>query len=165
MLPFFSVSISKEISVLHIYLQVPCSRGFQNREAKMFNCRKLGLLVAASILALAFVFKPAAVRAEFPSFETKIYPIFEKHCLECHRPGGTGYEISGLDMRTYASLMKGTKHGPVVNPGDAFTSNLMVLIEGRADSSLKMPHSERRDLSRWEKQLIRGWINGGAKNN
>ena len=97
------------------------------------------------------------------AFHDAVYPSLGIHCLECHQPGGRGYEKSGLDMSTYETLMKGTKHGPVVVPGDAFSSNLMVLIEGRADKSLDMPHFDRGDLSRWEKHLIRAWIIGGAK--
>lgn len=103
--------------------------------------------------------------AAHPSFKNEIYPILEYYCLECHQPGGSGYESSGLDMRNYDALMKGTKFGPVVVPGAAFSSNLMVLIEGRADKSLKMPHFDRGDLSRWEKHLIRAWIIRGAEDN
>lgn len=99
------------------------------------------------------------------AFRNAVHPLLRKHCMECHQPGGKGYRRSGLDMRTYISLMKGTDFGPVVVPGDAFTSNLMVLIEGRASSRLKMPHSELRNLSRREKHLIRAWINRGARNN
>lgn len=98
-------------------------------------------------------------------FKDKVLPILDMYCLECHLPGGVGYEKSGLDMRDYQSLMKGTRFGPVVVPGDAFTSNLMVLIEGRSKYGTKMPYMDQRDLSRREKYLIRAWINRGAKNN
>jgi hypothetical protein len=98
-------------------------------------------------------------------FRDEVLPILDMYCLECHLPGGVGYEKSGLDMRDYESLMKGTRFGPVVNPGDAFTSNLMVLIEGRSKYGAKMPYVDQRDLSRREKYLIRAWINRGAKNN
>lgn len=98
-------------------------------------------------------------------FKDKVVPILQLYCLECHLPGGKGYEKSGLDMRTYESLMKGTNFGPIVVPGDAFTSNMMVLLEGRSKHGIKMPFVEKRDLSRWEKHLIRAWINRGALNN
>jgi len=52
---------------------------------------------------------------------------------------------------------------PVVVPGDAFLSNMMVLIDGRAGPELKMPHG-RKDLTRWEKTVLRRWINRGALN-
>jgi len=98
-------------------------------------------------------------------FRDVVYPLLQEHCFECHQEGGKGFKKSGLDMTTYASLMKGTTFGPVVIPGDAMTSNLMALMEGRASASLKMPHSELQNMSRREKQLIRIWINAGAVNN
>ena len=44
--------------------------------------------------------------------------------------------------------MKGTKVGPVAVPGDAFMSNLVAVIEGRAGAALKMPFIERAALTR-----------------
>ncbi|MDP6788885.1 MAG: c-type cytochrome domain-containing protein, partial [Rhodospirillales bacterium] len=98
-------------------------------------------------------------------FRDQVYPILELYCLECHLPGGKGYEESGLDMRDYENLMKGTMFGPIIVPGDAFTSNIMVLLEGRSKFGLKMPFAEERNLSKWEKHLVRAWINRGALNN
>lgn len=34
------------------------------------------------------------------SFKANVSPIIHDYCLSCHEPGGKGYEISGLDMRT-----------------------------------------------------------------
>ncbi|MDP6109927.1 MAG: c-type cytochrome domain-containing protein, partial [Rhodospirillales bacterium] len=85
-------------------------------------------------------------------FRNVVNSIFEKNCLACHQPGGKGYSKSGLNMRTYSILMKGTKFGPVIVPHDSFTSNLVVLMEGRANPKLKMPPPKRRNLSRWERR-------------
>ena len=93
-----------------------------------------------------------------------IYPIIQIRCLECHQPQGEGYKKSGLDLRTYEGLMKGTKFGPMVIPGDAFMSNLIVLIDGRAASGLRMPHGKKK-LSSCDKDLFRNWVNQGARNN
>lgn len=128
------------------------------------NCRtsvRQGLLLGAVVSVLAM---PTAVRADHASFAGEILPILTKHCAECHTAGGEGEQASGLDLSSYAGVMKGTSHGPVVVPGDAFLSNLMVLIDGRAGPELKMPHG-RKDLSRWEKTLLRRWINRGALDN
>ena len=114
-------------------------------------------LIAGSVAA-------STALAEHPSFKDEIFPIIKKYCLECHQPGGEGFEKSGLDVRTYEGIMKGTQHGPIVVPGDAFTSNLNVVIEGRASPELKMPHA-RKGPTRWERHLIRAWVNRGAKNN
>ena len=72
---------------------------------------------------------------------------------------------SGFDLRDYASLMKGTRYGPVVLPGDPMTSVLVMLIEGRADPSITMPHSGADPLTETEIKTIRDWVEQGAKNN
>ena len=116
------------------------------------------------VAALAALAATAAAAADPVSFKNHLYPIITARCLACHQPGGDGFEKSGFDLRTYASLMKGTKHGPVVVPGDAFVSNLNVLVEGRAASAIRMPH-KLQPLSAHEIDIFRRWVNEGARNN
>jgi len=117
-----------------------------------------------AITLLAGTFLPTGVAAEHGSFHDEIMPIIKEKCLACHQPGGDGYEASGLDLRTYQGLMKGTRHGPIVVPGDALTSNLNVLIEGRAARHLRMPY-HGKELSKWERHIIRLWVIRGAQDN
>lgn len=119
---------------------------------------------ALAVAVFAAAWAATAAAGEHPSFKAQVFPIIREHCLECHRPGEIGYEVSGLDLRTYEGLMKGTRYGPIVVPGDAFTSNLNVLVEGRANPGIRMPYHGRK-LSRWERVLIRRWVNRGARNN
>jgi len=135
-------------------------------EKKMATLNKTPLIwagVAASMLLLAGCEKssePAPV-----SFKMDVMPILSKHCYECHLPGGEGQVASGLDMSSYEMLMKGTKYGAVIRPGDSASSTLSILIEGRADPSLRMPHGDRPPLTEAETKIIAEWINQGAKNN
>lgn len=99
------------------------------------------------------------------SFSNDIRPIIDQNCIKCHAPGGQGYQASGLSMQTYDSLMKGTKFGPVIKPGDALSSTLAILIAGRADPSINMPHGDNKPLSKEQIKLFEQWINQGAKNN
>jgi hypothetical protein len=99
------------------------------------------------------------------SFSKDIRPIINANCIKCHAPGGQGYEASGLNMQSYESLMKGTKFGPVIKPEDALSSTLMILIDGRADPSINMPHGDNEPLSGEQIKLFEQWINQGAKNN
>ena len=98
------------------------------------------------------------------SFSGQIQPIIQERCIECHATGGQGFQTSGLNMETYDSLMKGTKFGPVIKPGDAVSSTLMRLIEGKADPSIRMPHG-KQPLTDEQIKLFKEWINQGAKNN
>jgi hypothetical protein len=99
------------------------------------------------------------------SFSKDIRPIIEANCIKCHATGGQGFEASGLNMQSYESLMKGTKFGPVIKAEDALSSTLMILIDGRADPSINMPHGDNEPLSGEQIKLFELWINQGAKNN
>lgn len=98
------------------------------------------------------------------SFKADVQPILAKHCLECHTSGGAGTEKSGLLMSSYEDLMKGTRFGAIVKPGDALTSTLIMLVEGRADPSIRMPH-QKEPLPKDQIALLRSWVEQGAKNN
>lgn len=96
------------------------------------------------------------------SFSEDVFPIIQIRCLSCHEPGGAGYVASGFDMRTYEGLLKGTKYGPMIVPNDAGSSNLLTLIDERAE--IHMPFN-KKPLSRCEKATFREWIQQGAKDN
>jgi mono/diheme cytochrome c family protein len=98
------------------------------------------------------------------SYAKEVQPILTKNCSECHSPGQQGFTASGLNTTSYAALMKGGRYGPLVKPGDAFTSALNMLVEGRVDKSIRMPHG-RDKLSNEDIAVLKAWVNEGAKNN
>lgn len=112
---------------------------------------------------------PAAMLAcsaeEQISFAQDVKPTLDQYCLDCHQPGGAGFEASGLDLSSYEGVMQGTRNGPMVIPGDSMGSNLVVLMEGRADPSIKMPHGTRIKVSAAEIETVKTWIDQGAKDN
>ena len=99
------------------------------------------------------------------SFSQDVKPILEQNCMKCHQVGGEGQVASGLSMASYADLMKGTRNGPMIIAGDVEGSNLLVLMEGRADPSISMPHGQNEPVSKQDIQTIRLWVEQGAKNN
>ncbi|MBT3306646.1 MAG: hypothetical protein HN377_09195 [Alphaproteobacteria bacterium] len=124
-----------------------------------------GVVASLFLAAGSVLLGPSpAVGGDHGGFQDDVFPILQKHCVECHQEGGKGLEASGLDMSSYEGVMRGTTHGPIVVPGDAFSSNLSALIEGRGRPEINMPHA-RKPLNRWERHLIRRWILQGAKNN
>lgn len=104
-------------------------------------------------------------REDAVSFSRDVKPILDQNCIECHQTGGSGTEASGFSMETFDDLMKGTNFGPMIVPGDAEGSNMLVLMEGRADPSISMPHGYREPVSTQDVQTIRLWIVQGARNN
>jgi mono/diheme cytochrome c family protein len=99
------------------------------------------------------------------SFSQDVKPILDQNCSQCHQAGGEGEVASGFNMATYDGLIKGAKFGPMIIAGDAEGSNMLVLMEGRADPSISMPHGQNESVSKQDIQTIRSWIEQGAKNN
>jgi hypothetical protein len=106
----------------------------------------------------------AACGPKTVGYSADVQPILTQYCLECHAEKGQGYVKSGLLMNSYESLMKGTKYGSVIIPGDSLSSALTMLIEGRADPSIKMPHG-RETLPKEKIDILKRWVDQGAKNN
>ncbi len=121
-------------------------------------------IIAAAAVAALLAAAPALAKDQPVSFQDDVQPILQAHCVTCHHPGGEGTEKTGLDLTSYATMMKGSRLGPMVVAGDPLTSNLMVLIDGRADKSMQMPHGKKK-LTICDRDIIRDWISQGAKNN
>jgi hypothetical protein len=98
------------------------------------------------------------------SYSAQVQPIIEQHCMDRHQPGEPGYEVSGLEMTSYASLLQGTRFGPIIEPGEPMNSVLNQLVEGRAHPSIAMPHGRDR-LPDSEIALLRRWVEQGALDN
>jgi len=100
------------------------------------------------------------------SYHRDVYPILEANCLACHRPpDGKGYLKTHLSMESYRSLMQGTRYGPVIQPGDSRKSIFNMLVEERADASLRMPHKRDQPLTAREIETLRLWVDQGARDN
>ncbi len=119
-------------------------------------------MAALALLPAALV----ACQSEAPvSFAADVKPVLDQYCLKCHQPGGAGHAATGLSMASHADLLKGTANGAMVVPGDSLGSNLVVLMEGRADPSIKMPHGSSDKVAQYQIDKIKAWIDQGAKDN
>lgn len=117
----------------------------------------LGLAVASGVAMLG------GCSSRVASYSKDVQPILDKNCSACHAPGKPGFEASGLDTTSYASLMKGGKFGPLIKPGDALGSSLNMLVEGRAHRSIRMPHGKDK-LADQDIEALKLWVNAGARN-
>jgi len=120
-------------------------------------------IVCSSLLVSSALLLAACGEKEI-SYKADIQPILKQYCVECHAEGGKGYEKSGLLLTSYEGVMKGTRFGSIIKPGDALSSTLIMLVEGRADPSIKMPHG-KESLPKEKIELLKQWVKQGAKNN
>ena len=89
-----------------------------------------------------------------PRFEPDVLPIVTAKCLSCHG----GNSMVGLDLRTAASLFKGSHNGPVLVKGSPEES----LLYEKISSRMMPPEAFKRPLTEAEIETIRLWIEGGA---
>lgn len=124
------------------------------------------LVIATPIgLGIAPVVKQVCAADAPVSFSEDVLPLLQWRCASCHQPpNGEGYVKAGVDLTSYAGVMKGTKFGPMVIPGDADSSNLMMLLDWRVAPEIRMPHGKKK-LSTCDRDMIRHWIWEGAKDN
>jgi len=138
-------------------------RGHQKENAlKGESNMKTGILRGGALFAATFFL--AACGQKEVSYKTDVQPIIKQYCLECYVEGGDGYVKSGLLMTSHENLMKGTKFGSIIKPGDGLSSVLIMLVEGRADPSIKMPHG-KESMPKDKIEVLKQWVVQGAKNN
>ncbi|HVT14279.1 MAG TPA: c-type cytochrome domain-containing protein [Fimbriimonadaceae bacterium] len=121
------------------------------------NAVALGLLAAASFslaLGLGMPLKPKPKPVKKVPFST-VAPIF-KQCVGCHMGA---HPKHGLDLTSYASLMKGDKEGKVVVPGKPASSRLSKAVHRKGAAA--MP--PMGPLSAGDVAKIDAWIAAGAK--
>jgi len=115
------------------------------------------------------------------SYHKDVEPILQANCATCHSRNGVGYEVSGFSVESYATLMKGTKYGSVIDPGSSAQSNLVWLLQHHGHAQINMPKNceqmtpngqkcaaastSARQLSDDQVALISKWIDQGAKDN
>lgn len=114
----------------------------------------------AAALAVAPLVSRAADDATSPpiSFSRDLRPLLNANCNACHKPDKSKAE---LDMTTYASLIKGSKKGPVVVAGEPAKSKLLGVCTG-PDAEMP-PDGEGKPLTGEQLAVIDRWIRQGAK--
>ncbi|MFI4877079.1 MAG: PSD1 and planctomycete cytochrome C domain-containing protein [Blastopirellula sp. JB062] len=98
--------------------------------------------------------KPSADELKF--FETKIRPLLENHCVDCH---GEDTQESALRLDTYEGMVRGGTSGPAVSPGNLDESLLLTAISYKHEL-LQMPPDGK--LAEDEIRLLQQWVKQGA---
>jgi hypothetical protein len=93
------------------------------------------------------------------SFKNQVVPFFINYgCDGCH--GGNG----GLDVQTVAQLLQGGLHGPAIVAGKADSSLMVKKLSASPPFGDRMPRGGPY-LPDSTIQILKTWINQGAKNN
>ena len=86
--------------------------------------------------------------------------IASANCMPCH---SAEKHRAGLNLTSYADIMKGGEHGPGVKAGDPDNSVIVKAISG-GDPAQKIPKMPpQKTLSADDIQKIKDWIKAGAK--
>jgi uncharacterized membrane protein len=90
------------------------------------------------------------------SFST-VQPLLTANCVKCH---GAQNPKAGIDLTSYASVMKGGTQGPIVKPGDPAGSMLVMALRGKGAKQMPVgaPPLPESDIAKFE-----AWIKDGAK--
>ena len=114
----------------------------------------LSLLVGISVIGFFFFGNEKEV-----DFSTEIKPILNKHCISCH--GGVK-KSGGFSLLFEEEAFAPTESGhPAIVPGSSSSSELIKRLT-HSDPELRMPY-QRAQLSKEEIELLKEWIDQGAK--
>jgi len=118
---------------------------------------KRNLLLALLTLLAGLLPHPTSAFAQSASPEilARAKAVLEKNCFECHGSA----QMSGLDLRQRATMLKGGTRGPAIVPGNPEGSLLYRAMTQTGD--LKMPQARPR-LPDADLIVIYDWIKNGS---
>ncbi len=96
--------------------------------------------------------------AQAQSSDKEVLPILRQKCFQCH---SEALQMSGLDLRTRESMLKGGDKGPAIVPGNAGGSRLYRRVAGLEKPP--MPMAPLPALTSQEVAALKAWLDQGAK--
>jgi uncharacterized membrane protein len=97
------------------------------------------------------------------SYAKDVAPILDRFCAGCHNADEE--HPSQLFMESYESLMKGGNHGNAIKPGNSKESLLMQKMSAVPPFGKVMPPPKKKTPTPEQVEIIRAWIDQGAKKN
>jgi mono/diheme cytochrome c family protein len=95
--------------------------------------------------------------AEAPSYAKDIAPFLKTYCVSCHQGARPK---AGVDLSSYEALLRATRRGRTVAPGEPDKSRLLLTMTGKGKP---MPPRKEKQPTAAEIDLIRTWIKEGAR--
>lgn len=99
---------------------------------------------------------------DIPDFNREIRPILAENCFHCHGPDSKSRK-GGLRLDTFEGATDGGDFAEAVVPGKPERSDLITRIHSGDPDELMPPPDSKRTLTSKEKELLRKWIESGAK--
>ena len=124
----------------------------------------LAATVSAQDAKPAVTLPPAATKTGV-TYATDMKPLFDASCVKCH---SGDKPKAHLLMDSLEGVLKGTKHGKILTPGDSANSVIIKAVAHLTrDPEGWMPPPNNRagikPLTPAQIGLIRAWIDQGAK--
>jgi len=115
-----------------------------------------------SSLFLVLIPIAALLHAQPPDFGRDILPILSDKCFHCHGPDA-GARKAGLRLDTKEGAFRVKKGKAVIIPGKSAESELIQRILSKDETEVMPPPEAKRTLSDKQKELLKAWIDNGAK--
>jgi WD domain, G-beta repeat/Planctomycete cytochrome C len=115
-------------------------------------------VLSSMIVALLVAVAPTLDGGLAPDYQTQVAPLLKQYCAGCHNDEDREGKFS---LESFASLQRGTKHGPALLPGDAKGSLMLRLMTGAAKPI--MPPKDEPKPRPDEIAIIEAWIVSGAR--
>ena len=104
----------------------------------------------------------AFLYGQSPDFGRDILPILSDKCFHCHGPDA-GARKAGLRFDTKEGAFRIKKGRAVIIPGKSGESELIQRVFSKDDTEVMPPRESNRTLSDKQKELLKQWIDSGAK--
>ncbi|MCA9030435.1 MAG: c-type cytochrome [Planctomycetaceae bacterium] len=120
----------------------------------------LSALMAATVVAIGSRARGDDENLKPITYEDHVAAVFKKSCATCH---GEGKQEAGLNLATYADVMKGSGGGKIVVAGRSSASRLIEVLTSTEEGERMPPDGDR--LSAETLALISKWIDTGLREN
>lgn len=111
------------------------------------------------IAVVALFVTTETTAADAPSFSKDIGPMLVNHCSKCH---GATRQKNDLRLDSAEAVMKGGKNGPVFVASKPEESPIFIRTTKPPGDADRMP-AQGTLLTKKQTDLIKAWINAGAK--
>lgn len=101
--------------------------------------------------------------AQTVSFSKDVFPLIKSKCLKCHEKDDEN--PNNFSMDNYSTLRSSGKSRDMVVPGNGANSYLVLKLLPKPPKGAQMPIFSKKKLTDEEVEIIKKWIDQGAKDN